>query len=818
MNPQDKPVILIADDSRVVRVSLKNILNNDCLLIEAEDGVQAWEELLEAPDIRLIFSDLSMPRLDGRELLHKVRNSEISRIRNIPFIMVTGHEEDSSTRDELQDMGATEVVSKPFDPASIVSFVSTLVSRQDNESYMLLPEEEAQTEHLTDALTQDDFMQCASKELSFAIRNKNELAIALLRIDQFEQLESHYSEPAIGHILLTLSEIVRQHIHPDDSLAYFGNGLFAILRPASNAIGTRYISRRIIEDLAAKQFYLGESGDLVSVSVGISAPQIKPGIRLRELLLLAEGRLKSAMGLGGNRVIDKGNDTLTPVNLSSDSAPETLLTSHLHSDSIKSSHLRLDSSSIRPRNGDAIDPQKLQGNIEQLQSRIESLVHENKELHGQIERWQKQSGESEQLRRRVFEVESEQQQLQLKLSELSSHNSALQKRVDEAECEQKKLLDNEDEKSLTLKQANQFYEQENIRLEGQLEAISNRAQKAELAQRKSEQLIISLKDNIKLLRAQMEQIQKQLLESQQQASQPAPPPTEPDEPSLDIDININPVDSEETYIETRSDSDLVFDGFPSGTQSKAENEPAPVAHLFADSAPAAPVRVEIPAEKPAVASKPAAVETPSPVIPNFLPKAREGKYRQPTSLSSFTIASLIMLLFLALGGGYLYFYWQDDMIVAKVQEATAGASTSTAIPTNEPNRLNPSKPAPTSQSQAIPENKPVASATARSVPSAPDSSTIADEEARLQAELALRQIAEEEFKLRLQQAPQEDTDTQPTAEEGIIGDREEVLMQNLPAAAMTSPEAEDQTMSPENTAADNPETPTSVAPADQPAQ
>ncbi len=816
MNPQDKPVILIADDSRVVRSSLKNILNNDCLLIEAEDGIQAWEELLEAPNIQLIFSDLSMPRLDGRELLHKVRNSEISRIRNIPFIMVTGDEEDSSTRDELQDMGTTEVVSKPFDPASIVSFVSTLVSRQDNESYMLLPEEEAQTEHLTDALTQNDFMQCASKELSFAIRNKNELAIALLRIDQFEQLESHYSEPAIGHILLTLSEIIRLHIHPDDSLAYFGKGLFAILRPASNAIGTRYISRRILEDLAAKQFYLGESGDLVSVSVGISAPQIKPGIRLRELLLLAEGRLKTAMGLGGNRVIDKGNDTLTPVNLSSDSAPETQLTSNLHSDSIKSSHLRLDSSSTRPRNGDAIDPQKLQGNIEQLQSRIESLVHENKELHGQIERWQKQSGESEQLRRRVFEVESEQQQLQLKLSELSSHNSALQKRVDEAELEQKKLLDNEDEKSLTLKQANQFYEQENIRLEGQLEAISNRAQKAELAQRKSEQLIISLKDNIKLLRAQMEQIQKQLLEAQQQASQPAPPPAEPDEPLLDVDVNIDPVDNDETYIENRSDSTLVFNGFPSVRQSSAENEPAPVAHLFADSAPAAPARAEIPAEKPVVPTKPTAVKTPSTVIPGSLPKPREEKYRQPLSLSSFTIASLIMLLFLALGGGYLYFYWQDDMGVANVQEATAGASASAAIPANEPNRLNPSKPAPASQSQAIQENRPVASAIARSVPSAPDSSMIADEEARLRAELTLRQIAEEEFKLRLQQAPQEDA--QPTAEESITGDGEEALTQNLPAAAMSSPEVKDQTMSPEATAADNLETPTSAAPADQPAQ
>ncbi len=86
MDTEDKPAILIADDSRVVRVSLKNILKDDCQLIEAEDGQQAWELLLEHPHVQLIFSDLSMPRMNGRDLLNKIRESEITRIRNLPFI------------------------------------------------------------------------------------------------------------------------------------------------------------------------------------------------------------------------------------------------------------------------------------------------------------------------------------------------------------------------------------------------------------------------------------------------------------------------------------------------------------------------------------------------------------------------------------------------------------------------------------------------------------------------------------------------------------------------------------------------------------
>ncbi len=778
MNTEDRPIILIADDSRVVRVSLKNILKNDCQLIEAEDGQQAWEQLLESPDIRLIFSDLSMPRLDGRGLLQKVRSSEINRIRNIPFIVVTGNEAESGTRDELQELGATEVVSKPFDPARIVSFVTTLVSQQENQSYMLLQEEENQTEYLKGVLNQKDFMLSASKELSFAIRNKNELAIALLRIDQFDQLESHYSEPAIEHILLSTADIIRQHIHPDDSMAYFGDGLFAILRPASNAIGTRYIGRRIVEDMSAKQFYLGESEEAVSLSMGISAPHIKPGIRLSELLLLAEGRLKAAMDLGGHRVIDKGNDTLTPVGPTSDSAPSAMpdieIGSSLHSDSIKSSHLRLDDIATHSAMVPAQDPQELEDKIDQLQATLQSVAQENKDLQAQVERLRNQSAESEQLRRRVFELESEQQQMQLKLNDLAADKAELQKRAEQAESTHRQLLESEEERQATLKQANQFYEQENLRLEGQLEALSNRAQKAELAQRKSEQLVISLKDNIKLLRAQMEQIQNQLLEAQQQSVQDAAvseAANDPDQPAVDNDTY--PLFDEETPNKQQADSNLAFDGFPSSMPTAAEQRsPSPLAQLFTESK--TPVKQEA-----TETSKPRQTANPEPQqpalsIPVYRAQPREKMPREHRPLSSFAIASLIMLLLLGMGGGYLYYYWTSEQVSTEPQvteskpvqtPGSSSAGSETTAPAAIPDSQVKGVPNPDVRGEQTREpNRASISPVTTAAPAPP---AAADEEARLQAELNVRQIAEEEFQRRLQKA---EADTTQQAQPDVGGD------------------------------------------------
>ncbi|MCU7891985.1 MAG: response regulator, partial [Candidatus Thiodiazotropha sp. (ex Ustalcina ferruginea)] len=177
-----KPIVLIADDSRVVRVSLKNILKDDCQLLEAEDGQQAWEILLENPSVAIIFSDLSMPKLDGRGLLAKIRTSDNESLAKLPFVVVTGNEESPEIRQELQQLGANEIISKPFDPSNITAFVAALACPQQEEESQLSYDVETQSEFLENVADRAHFMECTSRELSFAIRNKNELAIALVKI------------------------------------------------------------------------------------------------------------------------------------------------------------------------------------------------------------------------------------------------------------------------------------------------------------------------------------------------------------------------------------------------------------------------------------------------------------------------------------------------------------------------------------------------------------------------------------------------------------------------------------------------------------
>jgi two-component system cell cycle response regulator len=127
-----KPRILIADDSRIVRATLIKHIEGMFEFREALDGEQAWEMLLIDPSIRVVISDLTMPKLDGYGLLKRIRASKISRIRNLPVVVVSGSDEQAE-RDRAKAAGATDLITKGIGTAQLLSrldVLSKLVSTQ----------------------------------------------------------------------------------------------------------------------------------------------------------------------------------------------------------------------------------------------------------------------------------------------------------------------------------------------------------------------------------------------------------------------------------------------------------------------------------------------------------------------------------------------------------------------------------------------------------------------------------------------------------------------------------------------------------------
>ena len=128
-----KPLILIVDDSNVVRSILRAIFQNDFEVHEASDGAQAIEMLRKGEySYSAIMLDLVMQEVDGWAVLKFLRESGI--IQTVPVVVETASAIDLQTVTELYECGAWEVIGKPFDGKMLLALVKSVCERANAEA------------------------------------------------------------------------------------------------------------------------------------------------------------------------------------------------------------------------------------------------------------------------------------------------------------------------------------------------------------------------------------------------------------------------------------------------------------------------------------------------------------------------------------------------------------------------------------------------------------------------------------------------------------------------------------------------------------
>ncbi len=108
----DEPTVLIVDDSIVVREMLSMTFSNKGYRVEqARDGQEAWEKLRDGLPCDLMFCDIEMPRMDGLELLSKVRRD--GGLKGLPIAMLTSRGAERHRQMAIQ-LGANAYFTKPY--------------------------------------------------------------------------------------------------------------------------------------------------------------------------------------------------------------------------------------------------------------------------------------------------------------------------------------------------------------------------------------------------------------------------------------------------------------------------------------------------------------------------------------------------------------------------------------------------------------------------------------------------------------------------------------------------------------------------------
>lgn len=197
----EKLVMLIADDVEVNRAFIKAMFEEKYEILEAEDGQQTMDILLEKK-VDIVILDVFMPVLDGEAVLMRMKAD--SRLRDIPVIAKTSMNENVEAK--MLEKGADDFILLPCDPAVIINrvriLIDNVVMRQDMLKRKIEEEQHANR-------VKGTFIDRISKEIREDIQKISDLCDVKLMCEDTNGCEAleQISEQA-EHLLTVIENVL----------------------------------------------------------------------------------------------------------------------------------------------------------------------------------------------------------------------------------------------------------------------------------------------------------------------------------------------------------------------------------------------------------------------------------------------------------------------------------------------------------------------------------------------------------------------------------------------------------------------------------
>ena len=125
--------IALVDDEQSILTSVSLSLQSEGFKVDTFlNGVEALQAL-ESKSYDLGLFDIKMPKMDGNELLAKVRSSKIDNLKEMPIIFLTSKDHEQDEIIGLR-MGAADYIKKPFSQKLLTERVRTVLRIYSNRN------------------------------------------------------------------------------------------------------------------------------------------------------------------------------------------------------------------------------------------------------------------------------------------------------------------------------------------------------------------------------------------------------------------------------------------------------------------------------------------------------------------------------------------------------------------------------------------------------------------------------------------------------------------------------------------------------------
>jgi len=290
-------LLAVDDDPAVLDAVSALLAPHGVRVVTLSDPLRFWGELDRVrPD--MILLDVDMPGVTGVELCRVLRNDP--RWATVPVLVLTARR-DSESIERIFAAGADDHLAKPVIPGELVTRVRNRVER------LALHRALAETDGLTGVQNRQASTQALERLLRLAARYEQPLALAMVDLDRFKQINDVHGHAAGDAVLRRFGTLLSESFRGEDVVGRWGGEEFVVGMYGMSGENARERLGDLLAALRAERFESGDGTDFgVAFSAGVARfPQ--DGDDLTALYGTADAMLYRAKAAGRAQVCVAGN-------------------------------------------------------------------------------------------------------------------------------------------------------------------------------------------------------------------------------------------------------------------------------------------------------------------------------------------------------------------------------------------------------------------------------------------------------------------------------------------------------------------------------
>ena len=301
--------VLVVDHSKVVRSTLAKHLREHFEVREEADGESAWQTLVLDSSIVAVVSGAQLSRLNGYDLLQRLRGSKLRRLCDIPFLLVVSGNETEADRLVAKNKGVTDFITRGMsrqevlacverlgDWALSISLVSAISFDEPVAPKVALP---PSSDLLSSAEIHD--------RLLLAMKSKPDtprmVSVLKFGLDNPQELAKRFGPEIAQSIAKRIGRLLKDKIGLNESIGRITPFRCLIISPDSSAASCLAFAQRVCRGLANSKVMVGGDAVKIQVSAGIASMPPDNNLSAEQLIALAGKRLERAQQQGGERVV-----------------------------------------------------------------------------------------------------------------------------------------------------------------------------------------------------------------------------------------------------------------------------------------------------------------------------------------------------------------------------------------------------------------------------------------------------------------------------------------------------------------------------------